>query len=291
MRCRAVLLAALAVAFAPACKKNRGGDHADKTDESGEQQGPDVTDGAAGTSKAPDGPTGTISGTIRLTGTPPEMPVLQRGSDSFCAQKEMRAETVVVGEGGALANTLVRVAPGAVPGWVPDTTVVVDQRDCMYRPRVQGAVRGQKLQVKNSDGTMHNVNARRLPWGERRDTETLFNRGQPKGSAPLEGKIRDADIMKLKCDSHGWMQGYVVVGDNPYHATSGADGHFAIDKAPVGTYEVQAWHEMYGIKTAKVTVEEGKTATVDFTYDVEKDKPASAGGGGGGAAVPTEAAP
>jgi len=28
-----------------------------------------------------------------------------------------------------------------------------------------------------------------------------------------------------------------------------------------------------------VTVEEGKVATADFTYDAEKDKPASAGGG------------
>ena len=279
MRCRALLLAALAVALvhAPACKKGKkSADQADKATE------PAAGDGAASSdsANAPKGPTGTISGRVTLTGTPPEMPVLQRGADAFCAQKEMRAETVVVGEGGGLANTLVRIAPGAVPGWIPDKPVVVDQIDCMYRPRVQGAVRGQKLQVRNGDGTMHNVNARRLPWGSRRDTETLFNRGQPKGSPPLEGAIRDGDIMKLKCDSHGWMQGYVVVGDSPYHATSGGDGRFTIEKAPVGSYEIQAWHEMYGIKTAKVTVEEGKAATVDFAYDAEKDKPASAGGTG-----------
>ena len=274
MRCRAVLLAALAAALCPACKKDRGaGDRADKTAETAEPA--DATTDSA----APKGPTGTIRGLVTLSGTPPEMPVLQRGADSFCAQKQMRAETVVVGAGGALANALVRITPGAVPGWVPSEPVMVDQVDCMYRPRVQGAVRGQVLQVKNSDGTMHNVNARRLPWGERRDTETLFNRGQPQGSPPLQGAIRDGDIMKLKCDSHGWMQGYVVVGDSPYHGTSGADGRFTIEKAPVGTYELQAWHEMYGIKTAKVTVEEGKVATADFTYDAEKDKPASAGGG------------
>ncbi|HLU66247.1 MAG TPA: carboxypeptidase-like regulatory domain-containing protein, partial [Kofleriaceae bacterium] len=111
-----------------------------------------------------------------------------------------------------------------------------------------------------------------------RDTETLFNRGQPAGSPVLRGPIRDDDIMKLKCDSHGWMQGYVVVGDNPYHATSGEDGRFTIERAPAGSYELQAWHEYYGVKTAKVTVEEGKTATVDFTFDAEKDMPASAGG-------------
>jgi hypothetical protein len=36
---------------------------------------------------------------------------------------------------------------------------------------------------------------------------------------------------------------------------------------------------MYGIKTAKVTVEEGKPVTVDFTYDAEKDKPPSMASG------------
>jgi hypothetical protein len=233
--------------------------------------------GAAGASARPAGPTGTISGRILFTGTPPEMPVLQRGSDAFCATKEMRAETVLVGADGGLQNVLVRITPGAVPGWVPEEPAVVDQVDCMYRPRVQGAVRGQMLHVVNSDGTAHNVNARRLPWGERRDTETLFNRGQPAGSPVLKGPIHDGDIMKLKCDSHGWMQGFVVVGDSPYHGTSGEDGRFTIEHAPAGSYQLQAWHEFYGIKTAQVTVEDGKTAAVDFTFDAEADRPASAG--------------
>lgn len=265
-----------AAAMAAGCKKTgddepsgRGGEGTATPaagDATGQESGP------------PAGPTGAITGRVTLTGTPPEMPALQRGSDPFCARKEMRAETVVVGAGGGLGNTLVRIAPGAAPAWVPSAPIVVDQSDCMYRPRVQGAVKGQVLKVKNSDGTMHNVNARRLPWGERRDTETLFNRGQPAGSPDLEGAIRDQDIMKLKCDSHGWMQGYVVVGDHPYHATSGADGAFTIAKAPAGTYDLQVWHEYYGIKTMPVTVAEGQSATVDVAYDAEKDRPASAGG-------------
>ena len=270
----AAVLVALALASAAGCKKSSE----DKGDEGAATDPPPGGDSAAGASGAPPGPTGTIRGTIKLAGAPPEMPLLQRGSDAFCAKKEMRAETVLVGAGGGLANALARIAPGAAPAWGPSTPVVVDQTDCMYRPRVQGAVKGQKLVVKNSDGTMHNVNARRLPWGERRDTETLFNRGQPAGSPDLEGAIRDQDIMKLKCDSHGWMQGYVVVNDHPYHATSGADGTFTIEKAPAGSYEVQVWHEYYGIKTAQVTVADGQAAAVDVTFDAEKDRPPSAGG-------------
>ena len=39
----------------------------------------------------------------------------------------------------------------------PATPVVIDQQDCMYTPRVVGLVAGQKLAVKNSDNTFHNV--------------------------------------------------------------------------------------------------------------------------------------
>jgi hypothetical protein len=261
--------ASLTVLAAPACKKERR-----EATETAPEEAPPVQAGSVPESAPPPGPTGTISGTVKLTGTPPEMPLLQRGADAFCARVEMHAETVVTGPGGALQNALVRIEPGAVPGWVPSQPVVVDQVDCAYRPRVQGGVRGQTLEVRNSDKTSHNVNARRVPWGERRDAESIFNRGQAAGSPPLSGPIRDSDILKLKCDSHGWMQGYVVVSDNPYFAASGADGRFTIEKAPVGTYALQTWHEFYGIKTAQVTVKEGETASVDFTYDADKDRPA-----------------
>jgi Carboxypeptidase regulatory-like domain len=262
---------------ATACRKSRSETAVEETPPEENGTGPaEGADQKKLPSAPPPGPTGTITGTVKLSGTPPEMPVLQRGSDGFCAKKEMRAETVLVGDGG-LQNALARIEPGAVPGWVPSEPVVVDQVDCMYRPRVQGGVRGQMLEVKNSDQTMHNVNARRLPWGERRDVDSIFNRGQTAGAPPIKDSISDADIVKLKCDVHGWMQGYVVVSDNPYFATSDEQGRFTIEKAPVGSYSVQIWHEYYGIKTEKVTVKEGATATVEVTYDAEKDRPAKTG--------------
>jgi len=272
------LAAAILVAAAPACKKGRSGTAVEEVPPEENGTGPaEALEQPKQVSEPPPGPTGTIAGTVKLTGTPPEMPALQRGSDAVCAAKEMRAETVLVGPDGGLQNALARVEPGAVPGWVPSAPVVVDQVDCMYRPRVQGGVRGQTLEVRNSDRTTHNVNARRLPWGERRDTETIFNLGQPAGSPALTGPIRDQDVLKLKCDAHGWMQGYVVVSDNPYFATTGQDGRFTIEKAPVGSYTVQVWHELYGVKTQKVTVKEGATASLDIAYDADKDRPDQSG--------------
>jgi plastocyanin len=222
--------------------------------------------------KAPEGPTGSIKGVVTITGETPEMPLLKRGSDPACDTGEMRAETILVGEEGGLANVVVRIKPGSVPGWVPDTPVIVDQKDCMYRPRVQGGVRGQKVEVRNDDPTTHNVHARHLPLGRRQGVETIMNRAQPSGVS-MSFELGEEPVAKLKCDYHGWMQGYVVVSDNPYFGVSSPSGAFEVKDVPVGKHSIELWHEFYGLKTAEVTVEENGTATLDYSYDAVKDDP------------------
>jgi len=65
----------------------------------------------------------------------------------------------VVGADGAFANVLVNV-DGSFPNTaVPTTPVVLNQKDCMYVPRVLGARTGQTLQVTNEDPTDHNVHS------------------------------------------------------------------------------------------------------------------------------------
>jgi hypothetical protein len=64
------------------------------------------------------------------------------------------------------------------------------------------------------------------------------------------------------------MQAYVYVGDNPYNAVTGADGRYVIDGIPPGTYTVRVWHELLGNIDRSVTVESGKTATVDVAFPI-----------------------
>ena len=53
--------------------------------------------------------TATITGTVKLTGTPPEMQPTKRQGDPFCAKTPMKEEEVVVGPGGGLKNVVVRI--------------------------------------------------------------------------------------------------------------------------------------------------------------------------------------
>jgi len=203
----------------------------------------------------------TLSGAVEFTGTPPAATKLDREADPFCAKKSFDDETVVV-KNKKLVNVWVHVTKGA-----PDTAaaadaapVVVDQIDCMYRPRVQFAQVGQKVIAKNGDPILHNVHTYL-------GAATVFNKGMPnKEAKPVEHEAKKDGVIRWKCDVHSWMRAFVGVNKNPYQAVTGDDGSFKIDLPP-GTYTVEAWHEKFGVKTADVTVAAGKPATLSFKYD------------------------
>ncbi|HEX9295094.1 MAG TPA: carboxypeptidase regulatory-like domain-containing protein [Polyangiaceae bacterium] len=258
-RCLVPISLTLAAALALGCSKK-------KTEEDESAEPAAATPEKAAPEKAAAEPAGqgTVTGTVAFTGKTPEAAELPRKADPVCAAKPMKSNEVIVNSNGTLKDVLVRVAPGSVKGKfsAPDTTANVRQEDCMYTPRVQGAVAGQTVQVENSDKTMHNVHTYK-------GQETILNQGQPAGSPPIkkENLATEPAVLKFKCDVHPWMTGFVVVTDHPFFQTTGSDGSFKLDKVPAGKYTLEAWHSKYGLKTASVTVEPNKTAEVKFSYD------------------------
>lgn len=212
---------------------------------------------------------GVIKGVVSFTGKAPEMKVPSKRKDAeFCKDKEVVYNAVVVKD-GKLQDVFVRLANGSVKGTF-DTTkhAEIDQENCMYTPRIQGAVAGQTIDIKNSDGTLHNVHTYK-------GAESWFNQAQPKGSDMIgKESPEDPTVVKFTCDVHPWMRGFVVVTDHPYFAVSAADGSFTIDKLPPGKYKLEAWHATYGLKTADVEVADGKPADVTFSYDGTEAEPA-----------------
>jgi plastocyanin len=214
--------------------------------------------------------TATIKGVVKLTGKPPEMKVPKKRKDAeFCKTKEVKYNAVVADK-GLLAETLVRLANDAVKGdyKAPAAHATINQVDCMYTPRIQGVVAGQTIDIKNGDATLHNVHTYK-------GAESWFNKPQIKGSPEIPQELPDEPkIVKFTCDVHPWMRGFVIVNAHPFFAVSGADGSFTIDKVPAGEFTVEAWHPHYGLKTAKVKVEDGKSADVSFSYDGNEAEPA-----------------
>ena len=207
---------------------------------------------------------GAIKGRIRLSGTPPGNSIIRMGVDPMCASvnkgRRPVQELVVTGADGGLANVFVRLQ-GAFPSTpAPAAPVTIDQRGCIYSPRVVGARVGQTLQVRNSDPLLHNVHT----VSTARNT---FNVGQPLPGMVYQFKLQDEEVMlPLKCDVHRWMTTYIGVVSHPYFAVSGSDGAFAIQNAPAGAFTIQTWHERYGGLSQRVTVKAGATTTVDLAY-------------------------
>jgi plastocyanin len=216
---------------------------------------------------APTGATGTIKGVANFAGKGPEMKVpTKRKEAELCKDKEVKYNAVLVNN-GKLQDVLVRVMDVKGKFEAPKEKAVLDQKDCMYTPRIQAVMEGQEIDVKNGDATLHNVHAKK-------GAESLFNQAQPKGSPAITKEWDDSAVIKFTCDVHPWMRAFVVVHDNPFHAVTKDDGSFTIDKVPVGKYEVEAWHSQFGAKKASVEVAEGKTAEIKFDYAEKDEAPA-----------------
>ena len=215
---------------------------------------------------------GTIKGHIRLSGELPGNPVIRMGKDPMCAAinrgKQVVQETVLASLDGSLANVFVRLQGTFPPTPVPNEPVTLDQRGCVYVPRVIGVRVGQTLQVRNSDELLHNVHSLSAK-------SNTFNVSEPKAGMVQQFKMKDEEVMlRIKCDVHSWMTTYVGVVSNPYFAVSNQAGTFEIANVPPGTYTIQAWHERYGPVMQQVRVRPGAATTVDFTYTGKEKPPA-----------------
>ena len=218
--------------------------------------------------------TGTITGRVRLMSAAPANSIIRMGADPLCSRanagKRLTQEVVLRSADGGLANAFVDLQ-GTFPATpVPAAPVAIDQRGCIFVPRVIGARVGQTLQVTNSDPTAHNVHSLSTRGN-------AFNVSQPlagmKSTFPLKN---DDVVMRIKCDIHSWMVSYVGVVAHSYFGVSGADGAFRITGVPAGRHAIRVWHERYGRLMKNVEVKAGGTVTVDFAY-TGNEQPSAAG--------------
>ena len=203
---------------------------------------------------------GALEGRLRTTRTVPPAAPIRNGADPVCARFGPIAPPAASIDGGFVGNGLVMLLTPGQQFPVPDEPLIIEQRGCQYQPRVAAVIRGQKIQIRNEDGTLHNIHAYA-------SAKTLFNRAQPPGSTPVEA-VLDAGVRMatFKCDVHPWMASYVFPTGNPFFAVSDASGHFRIEGVPPGRYTLIYWHELLDFEAAPVEVVEGKTTHLDLLF-------------------------
>jgi len=212
---------------------------------------------------------GTLKGVVKAQlSSAPKPEVLKMGEDAACAQKHAQpvtADRLVLDADKNLKNAFVYLKSGAgIEGQTfrpPQEPAVLDQKGCLYSPHVLGLMVGQGLKVLNSDGLLHNIHL--TPKANKE-----FNRAMPAISKkivlPGANFAKPEVMIPVKCDAHPWMGAYIGVLPHPFFAISAADGSFAIEGVPPGSYVVEVWHEALGARTQNVQVGEG-AAIANFT--------------------------
>lgn len=210
---------------------------------------------------------GVIAGKITYDDKVPNFKPVNLDKFPECAEyAPLYKNMLVLGDGNTLANVLVRVKSGQPMGaTAPKEAVVIDQNGCVFSPKVTALMVGQPLIFKNSDGILYNVHG--LP-----KVNKEFNIGMPPSVAESEPISFDKaeSPFPVKCDVHPWMTSYVAVMTHPYFAITGEDGKFKLENLPDGAYEIEAWHEKLGTRTANVTVHGGE-ARVNFSFKAPHD--------------------
>jgi plastocyanin len=176
--------------------------------------------------------------------------------DHYVCGKEKPGEDLVVNAQRGVRSAAVWLQtppPGAAWPSAPVKTEM-DQKNCVFVPRVVLVPAGGTVEFLNSDRLLHNLHS------VSKDNPS-FNRTQPKGRV-IPIAFSKPEIVRINCDLHSWMRAWVVVADHPYYALTNEAGEFSLPSVPPGKYTLQIWQESLGVTSRDVTVGADDTSVV-----------------------------
>jgi plastocyanin len=209
---------------------------------------------------------GNIVGKVTYAGTAPApKPIPITKDKEVCSREPHVDESLVVAADKGLANVVVYIkdAPNAPKMAVPAKAPELDQKSCKFHPHIQIIPAGGTLEVLNNDGILHNIHT--YP-----KNNPPVNQAQPKFKTKMPIKFEKPDTIRLSCDVHTWMNGWLIVAPNAWYTVSGPDGTFKIENVAPGTYTVSFWQETLGTQTAQVTVAASGDAKADLAFPAKK---------------------
>jgi plastocyanin len=233
---------------------------------------------AAGCSKSESGPpapkaavtpvdlstAGTIQVQVSYDGPVPTGKVINMSGTPGCAAAHPQPvvdDSIAVSD-GRLANAVVYIKSGLGDRAfaAPAEPVIIDQKGCLYDPRVVAVMVGQPLQFRNSDQEAHNVHGRPTTvdaWN--------FLMSRPGSTRDVVFDRPEVGI-PIGCDVHPWMRAYASVFASPYFGVTPRDGTVTLKPVPPGDFVIGVWHEALGSLEKSVTLPPSGTVSVPFAY-------------------------
>lgn len=196
--------------------------------------------------------TGSITGTITTAAKGPA-PIRVTIDQRVCGDN-LPDEAIVVDAQGHLANAVVILTGVKRTG---PTEALVSNEKCRFAPRVQIVRPRGAVRTTSKDAILHTTQA------QQDGGRPIFNVALPVPGINVTKPVGPAGIIRLSCNTHPWMRGWLIVTDDAA-AVSGADGRFTLTGVPPGTYEARVWHETLKGTPQKITVVAGKLTHINF---------------------------
>lgn len=135
-----------------------------------------------------------------------------------------------------------------------DPHPVISQQNRQFSPRVLPIVRGTTVDFPNDDSILHNVFS--LSKARRFDLD-VYRPGKSKST-----RFSKPGLVRIYCNIHPEMTCSVLVLNNPYFATTDANGRCIISGIPDGTFSLRTWRELGGEARQSVRLNDSKVVKV-----------------------------
>jgi plastocyanin len=199
------------------------------------------------------GGAGSITGVITTKATAPR-PLRVTMDERVCGS-ELPDEAIVVDGSGNLANAVVSLVGVKSSGGASSAGVMNEK--CRFSPHVQVVRPNATITTSSRDPILHTTNA------AMDNGKGLWNVAVPVPGIRIPKPLAGPGLVRLVCNTHPWMRGYIIVSDE-IAAVSDGDGRFTLQDVPPGTYELRVWHEALKGAPQKITVMAGKPTEASF---------------------------
>ena len=200
---------------------------------------------------------GSIQGKVTFAGSPPpKKKIIPTKDKEACGSSPRDVDQILLGSDKTVQEAIVylqKVEKGKAWDKAAKPPEINNVK-CDFQPHVQVMPVGD-VDIVNSDPVLHNTHGFL-------DKLTVFNVALPNQNQRIKRPLKKSGLVRVECDAHGWMLGWIFVAENPYYAVTGKDGSFTIKDVPPGSYTLVAWQEFTGPVEIPVTVKAKEVATV-----------------------------
>ena len=138
--------------------------------------------------------------------------------------------------------------------------VVMKSQQKRFTPRTVAVAKRGVVDFPNVDAIYHNVFS--VSGGNR------FDLGLYRAGASKEKAFDETGLVRVYCNIHPTMIGFVMVVDSDYSSVTSKDGSFRFEGVPAGSFTLKAWHEESGENPVPISVRARATTEIPISLDV-----------------------